>query len=64
MEELIAPVDKELLKAELTQECFFRDTNRAGNKIYIVDNTTAPNVLREVGRLREMAFREYGGGSG
>ena len=33
MEELIAPVDKELLKSELTQECFFRDTNRAGNKI-------------------------------
>ena len=64
MEELIAPIDKEILKAELTQDVFFRDTNRAGNKIYVVDNTTAPNVLREVGRLREMAFREYGGGSG
>lgn len=58
------PVDKDLLKAELTEECFLRDTNHAGNKLYIVDNQCAPNVLREIGRLREIAFRAGGGGTG
>ncbi len=64
MEEIIAPVDKELLKAELNEKHFLRDTNHAGNKLYIVDNACAPNVLREIGRLREIAFRAGGGGTG
>ena len=63
-EDIIAPVDKDLLKAELTEERFLRDTNHAGNKLYIVDNQCAPNVLREIGRLREIAFRAGGGGTG
>ena len=62
--EIIAPVDKELLKAELTEAHFLRDTNHAGNQLYIVDNQCAPNVLREIGRLREIAFRAGGGGTG
>ncbi len=64
MEDIIAPVDKELLKAELTEQHFLRDTNHAGNKLFIVDNQCAPNVLREIGRLREIAFRAGGGGTG
>ena len=63
-EDIIAPVDKELLKVELTEERFLRDTNHAGNKLYIVDNQCAPDVLREIGRLREIAFRAGGGGTG
>ena len=63
-QDIIAPVDKELLKAELTEACFLRDTNHADNKLYIVDNQTAPNVLQEIGRLREIAFRAGGGGTG
>ena len=64
MEPIIAPVDKELLKAELTEKHCLRDTNHADNKLYIVDNQCAPNVLREIGRLREIAFRQGGGGTG
>ena len=64
MEEIIAPVPTELLKAELTDKCFLRDTNHAGNKLYIIDNQSAPNVMREIGRLREIAFRAGGGGTG
>lgn len=64
MEEIIPPVDKELLKAELNEKCFLRDTNHAGNKLYVIDNQTAPNVMRELGRLREIAFRMGGGGTG
>ena len=36
MEEIIAPVDKELLKAELTEERRLRMTNRCHNQIFIV----------------------------
>lgn len=64
MKQIIDPVDKELLKAELNENNFLRDTNRAGNKIYIVDNQSAPNTVRELGRLREIAFRDGGGGTG
>ena len=64
MEEIIRPVDKELLKAELTPERRLRHTNKSHNEIYIVTWQTAPNVLREIGRLREIAFRAAGGGTG
>jgi len=61
---IIPPVDKELLKAELTPERQLRMTNKSNNKIFIVTAHNAPNVMREIGRLREIAFREAGGGTG
>lgn len=64
MEEIIAPVPKELLKAELTEEKRLRFTHRSDNEIYIVTACDAPNVMREIGRLREIAFRAAGGGTG
>ncbi len=64
MEPIIAPVSLELLKAELTPEKKLRDTNKGGNEIYIISHHDSPNVMREIGRLREEAFRDSGGGSG
>ena len=64
MQPIIPPVDKQLLKAELTPERRLRTTNKAGNEIYIVTYQQAPNVMREIGRLREIAFRASGGGTG
>jgi len=64
MEQIIQPIDKELLKSELTPERQLRMTNKSHNKIYITDAKNAPNVLREIGRLREIVFREAGGGTG
>src|SRR5687768_14726512 len=64
MKDLIRPVDKELLQQELTRERFVRDTNYGSNEIYIVTQHTAPHVLREIGRLRELSFRTAGGGTG
>lgn len=61
---IIPPVGRSLLKAELTPERQLRTTNKAGNEIYVVTYQQAPNVLREIGRLREIAFREAGGGTG
>lgn len=63
-QEIIQPVDKELIKSELTRERQLRMTNKSHNEIYIVTAHNAPNVMREIGRLREIAFREAGGGTG
>ena len=64
MKKIIDPVDKAILKAELTPERLLRKTNRANNELYVINNETAPNVIREIGRLREIAFRDGGGGTG
>lgn len=64
MEKIIDPVARDLIKAELVSECRLRSTNKAGNEIYIVTWQQAPNVVREIGRLREIAFRAAGGGTG
>src|SRR5690554_4578368 len=64
MQELIAPVDKKLLKKELTEERFIRHVNNGENQIYLVNHHNAPNVMKEIGRLRELTFREAGGGTG
>ena len=61
---IIPPVDVELLKSELNEKTFLRHTSRGSNELYVVNNETAPNVLREIGRLREISFRAVGGGSG
>lgn len=63
-QKIIEPVDLELIESELTPERFLRDTNKGGNKIYVVDAHNSPNVMREIGRLREIAFRLAGGGTG
>lgn len=64
MDKIIDPVDKQLLKAELTPERQLRHTNKSHNEIYIVTWQDSPNVVREIGRLREIAFRVAGGGTG
>ena len=64
MEDIIAPIDRKVLKAELTPERRLRTTNKSHNEIYIINWKNAPNVLKEIGRLREIAFRAAGGGTG
>ena len=64
MEEIIAPISKEILKSELTEDKRLRRTNKSNNDIYIVTAHNAPNVMKEIGRLREKAFRAGGGGTG
>ena len=64
MQEIISPVSPELLKEELARVRFIRPTCKAGNLIYDFTAHEAPNLMREVGRLREIAFRQAGGGTG
>lgn len=64
MKEIIAPIDRALIKAELTKEAFLRYTNNGNNEVYLVNHHTAPNIMLEIGRLREITFRGAGGGTG
>ena len=63
-ENIIDPIDRETLKRELTQDIFIRPTNNASNEIYIFKGDEKPNLMKEVGRLREVSFRAAGGGTG
>jgi hypothetical protein len=62
--DIIAPVERELIKSELTPERFLRYTNNGDNLVYLVNHHNSPNVVREIGRLRELTFRAAGGGTG
>lgn len=64
MQDIIKPIDRALLKAELTKEKMLRRTNKSNNEIYIITAHDSPHVMQEIGRLREIAFRYYGGGTG
>lgn len=61
---IIPPVDRELILAELTPDKLLRRTNKGGNEIYVTDAFESPNTMREIGRLREISFRDAGGGTG
>ena len=63
-EKIIHPVERELLRSELTPNKQLRLTNKSINEIYIVTAQDSPNGMREIGRLREIAFRNAGGGTG
>ena len=58
------PVDRELIKKELKQKHFLRKTNRGNKEIYITTAHLSPNIMREIGRLRELSFASEGGGTG
>ena len=64
MKDIIPPVPVEAIMEELTEEKFFRKTNNGGNEIYVLTAHESPNVMREIGRLREISFRDSGGGTG
>jgi len=64
MKNVIEAVDRELIMEELSANKFLRPTNKAGNEIYVITAHDSPNIMRELGRLRELSFRSGGGGTG
>ena len=64
MQPIIDKVDTALIKAELTPDRLLRRSNKGNNEIYVVDALNAPATMREIGRLRELSFRNAGGGTG
>ncbi len=64
MEHIIPPVPRDLLKKDLTKDKLLRQSNFNNKDIYIFTAHNAPNAMKEVGRLRELTFRNAGGGTG
>lgn len=64
MKEIIQPIDKSLIIQELKSIGPIRLTRKGNNEIYLLNAHNAPNVLQEIGRLREVTFRASGGGTG
>ncbi len=64
MKKVTEPLPREEIYAELTPDKLLRKTNKGGNEIYVVTYHDSPAVLHEIGRLREITFREAGGGTG
>lgn len=64
MKPIIDALPREEIERELTDDRLLRATNNAGNLIYTFRASEAPVLMREIGRLREMAFRQAGGGTG
>ena len=64
MKEIISKIDRDALKKELNADRFVRFTNFGKNELYVIDSNNSPNVMREIGRLREVTFRDASGGTG
>ena len=64
MQDIIDKIPREALLKELTKERFVRKTNNGDNEIYIITHHDSPNIMLEIGRLREVTFRHAGGGTG
>ena len=60
---IIDPIDKNLIESELVVSKFIRETNKGANHIFIVTAQDSPNIMQEIGRLREITFRLAGGGT-
>ncbi len=64
MKWIIPPIPVDTIISELTPDKFIRQTNFGNNEIYLVNGRNSPNVIKEIGRLRELTFRSAGGGTG
>ena len=64
MKNIVSALPKQEIIAELTPEKLLRKTNKGGNEIYVVSHHDSPAIMHEIGRLREITFRDAGGGTG
>jgi putative hemolysin len=60
---IIHPVTAKMLKQDLNN-CKLLGYTSDSKKIFVVDYHEAPNVMREIARLRELTFRKVGEGTG
>jgi hypothetical protein len=64
MKKIIEPLPRNEIYAELTPDKLLRKTNKGGNEIYVITHHNSPALMHEIGRLREITFRDAGGGTG
>ncbi|MBA4251712.1 MAG: GNAT family N-acetyltransferase [Chlorobiaceae bacterium] len=60
---IIHPIDKKIIKKEFDNSELL-DKTIDDKKIYLVKHSDAPNILKEISRLREITFRQVGEGTG
>ena len=58
MQEKSKGISKEILKAELSEDKRLRFTNKSHNEIYVITYQDSPNVMKEIGRLRDVYKRQ------
>lgn len=61
---MLESVNLELILGELTPDKLLQRTKNGSNDIYVVNAENSPNVMDEIGRLRELSFSAAGGGTG
>lgn len=64
MNPIIKPIERKLIMKELSASKYIRTTRKGDNELYEVTYENSPNIMREIGRLREVSFRVSGGGTG
>ncbi len=64
MEPIIKPIERNLIFDELTSSKYIRNTRKGNNELYEITAFDSPNIMNEIGRLREVSFRMAGGGTG
>jgi putative hemolysin len=60
---VIHPIPRKTIKQQLDR-CKILGLTNDKKKIFLVDSYTAPDVLKEIGRLREITFRRVSEGTG
>lgn len=61
--QIVAETDRSLINEEVTHLEQYRVWIEKNYEVYIAPTTAIPNILREIGRLREITFREVGEGT-
>lgn len=61
---IIPPIDPSIIEEELKNAIFVRETRAAKRCIYKFTDGECPEIMKEIGRLREITFRDAGGGVG
>ena len=62
-QEIIAPISVEDLDREIANLTEFLVCSEKNYEVYICSSTAIPTILKEIGRLREVTFREIGEGT-
>ena len=62
-QEIVAPISIEDLEKEIANLTEYLVCSEKNYEVYICSSTAIPTILKEIGRLREITFREIGEGT-
>lgn len=62
-QEIVAEMPTNILAKEIERIAEYKTWSEKNYEVYIAPSTQIPNILKEIGRLREITFREVGEGT-